>query len=93
MSLFLRHAFLSLALFSTLALAAPPWTAPVSPVQSHGWLALGNRLHLVGHNGSNLVHRSSVDNGATWDSSEIALTVIGGESTVAQAFPCANRIL
>lgn len=53
-----------------------PWTNPVSPVESHGRLAAGNALHVVGHIGSDLVHRLSPDNGATWSSP----TVIGRAS-------------
>ena len=46
----------------------PPrrWSDPVSLVSSHGRVAVGNRVHVVGHSGGNLVHRSSQDNGATW---------------------------
>lgn len=50
---------------------APPgqpalWSNPVSLVSAHGRTAVGNRVHVVGHSGSSLVHRSSQDNGATW---------------------------
>ncbi len=46
----------------------PPvsWSAPVMLVSSHGRVAVGNRVHVVGHSGGNLVHRSSQDDGATW---------------------------
>jgi hypothetical protein len=44
----------------------PVWSAPVSLVSAYGRIALGNRVHVVGHSGGNLVHRSSQDNGATW---------------------------
>lgn len=46
----------------------PPasWSAAVSLVQAHGRLAVGNRLHLAGHQGGFMVHRSSQDDGATW---------------------------
>jgi Concanavalin A-like lectin/glucanases superfamily len=44
----------------------PVWSAPVSLVSAYGRMALGNRVHVVGHSGGNLVHRSSQDNGATW---------------------------
>jgi len=44
----------------------PVWSAPVSLVSAYGRIALGNRVHVVGHSGGNLVHRSSQDDGATW---------------------------
>jgi len=44
----------------------PIWSAPVSLVSAYGRIALGNRVHVVGHTGGNLVHRSSQDNGTTW---------------------------
>jgi Concanavalin A-like lectin/glucanases superfamily len=44
----------------------PVWSAPISLVPAYGRLALGNRVHVVGHSGGNLVHRSSQDNGAAW---------------------------
>src|SRR6266496_5791381 len=44
----------------------PIWSAPVSLVSTYGRIALGNRVHVVGHTGGNLVHRSSQDNGVTW---------------------------
>jgi len=54
--------------------AAAPWSTPVSLVEGTGRLAIGNRVHVVGHNGSNLVHQSSQDNGATWSSPSIIST-------------------
>src|SRR5213075_2123431 len=42
------------------------WSDPLSLVSAHGRVAVGNRVHVVGHTGSSLVHRSSQDNGATW---------------------------
>jgi len=51
--------------------APPVWSAPVSLVSAYGRVALGNRVHVVGHTGGNLVHRSSQDNGATWSASSI----------------------
>ena len=42
------------------------WSDPLSLVSAHGRVAVANRVHVVGHNGSSLVHRSSQDNGATW---------------------------
>lgn len=42
------------------------WSDPVSLVSAHGRVAVGNRVHVVGHSGSNLVYRNSQDNGATW---------------------------
>lgn len=52
---------------------AAPWSEPITLVDAHGRLALGNRLHVVGHTGGNLVHRSSQDNGATWSAPTIIL--------------------
>jgi hypothetical protein len=46
-------------------------------VDRHGRLALGNRLHLVGHSGGNLVHRWSADDGATWSSPATITTASG----------------
>ena len=42
------------------------WSDPIRLVDEHGRLALGNRLHVVGHTGGDLVHRFSLDDGATW---------------------------
>ena len=42
------------------------WSDPVSLVSAYGRVAVGNRVHVVGHSGTSLVHRSSQDNGATW---------------------------
>ena len=44
----------------------PIWSAPVSLVSAYGRIALGNRVHVVGHSGGNLVHRTSQNNGMTW---------------------------
>jgi hypothetical protein len=44
----------------------PVWSAPVSLVDAYGRIALGNRVHVVGQTGGNVVYRSSQDNGATW---------------------------
>lgn len=44
----------------------PVWSAPVTLVSAYGRIALGNRVHVVGHSGGNLVHRFSQDSGATW---------------------------
>jgi hypothetical protein len=44
----------------------PVWSAPITLVSAYGRIALGNRVHVVGHTGANLVYRSSQDNGATW---------------------------
>ena len=55
---------------ATLAGVEPPpevlWSDPVSLVTAHGRVAVGNRVHVVGHSGSSVVHRSSQDNGVTW---------------------------
>ena len=53
---------------------APPqplWSTPVTLVSAYGRIALGNRVHVVGHTGGNLVYRSSQDNGATWSAPSI----------------------
>ena len=44
----------------------PVWSAPVTLVTAQGRIAVANRVHVVGHAGGNLVHRTSQDNGATW---------------------------
>jgi hypothetical protein len=49
----------------------PIWSAPFSLVSAYGRIALGNRVHVVGHSGGNLVYRSSQDNGATWTAPSI----------------------
>jgi hypothetical protein len=49
----------------------PLWSTPVSLVDAYGRIALGNRVHVVGHTGGNLVYRSSQDNGATWSAPSI----------------------
>jgi Concanavalin A-like lectin/glucanases superfamily len=63
---------LSPAEIASLAGVEPPpppvWSPPVSLVSAYGRLALGNRVHVVGHYGDNLVYRSSTNNGATWSS-------------------------
>ncbi len=49
----------------------PLWSAPITLVDGYGRIALGNRVHIVGHTGSNLVYRNSQDNGATWSAPSI----------------------
>jgi hypothetical protein len=49
----------------------PVWSSPVTLVGAYGRIALGNRVHVVGHMGGNLVYRNSQDNGATWSSPSI----------------------
>ena len=49
----------------------PLWSTPVSLVDAYGRIAHGNRVHVVGHTGGNLVYRSSQDNGATWSAPSI----------------------
>jgi concanavalin A-like lectin/glucanase superfamily protein/BNR repeat protein/dockerin type I repeat protein len=44
----------------------PSWSPPVMLVSAHGRVAVGNRVHVAGHIGGNMVHRSSPDGGATW---------------------------
>ena len=44
----------------------PLWSTPLSLVDAYGRIALGNRVHVVGHTSGNLVYRSSQDDGATW---------------------------
>jgi hypothetical protein len=63
---------------ATLAGVTPPppppqplWSTPVSLVGAYPRIALGNRVHVVGHTGGNLVYRSSQDNGATWSAPSI----------------------
>ncbi len=55
----------------------PPWSTPLSLVDAYGRIALGNRVHVVGHTSGNLVYRSSQDNGATWS----ALSVVAPASS------------
>jgi hypothetical protein len=50
---------------------APVWSTPVTLVGAYGRIALGNRVHVVGHTGGNLVYRNSQDNGATWSAPSI----------------------
>jgi hypothetical protein len=50
---------------SSLASAAE-WSAASTLIQSHGRLAIGRQVHVVGHNGGDLVHRTSTDGGASW---------------------------
>jgi hypothetical protein len=47
------------------------WSDPLSLVSAHGRVAVANRVHVVGHSGSSLVHRSSQDNGATWSAPKV----------------------
>lgn len=53
------------------------WSKPATVVTTHARLAVGNRVHMVGHEGTKLVHRSSADGGATWGDP----TVIGEART------------
>jgi hypothetical protein len=55
----------------------PAWSNPLSLVPSHGRVAIGNRVHVVGHSGGNLVHRSSQDHGATWSAPTIIAPASG----------------
>lgn len=61
-----RFTLSALTLVAAAGALANLWSSPITLVGSHGRLAVGNRLHVVGHTGSNLVHRSSTDSGATW---------------------------
>ena len=61
-----RLANISGVLLMVGAAQAAPWSEPVSLVDAYGRLALGNQMHVVGHTGGQMVHRSSLDNGATW---------------------------
>ena len=74
----MKRQIFSIAIFfiSSIAFSQERWTEPVTLVESHGRLAIGNSLHIVGHIGKNLVHRYSRDNGATWTSP----TIIGKAS-------------
>lgn len=49
------------------------WSEPTAVVRTHGRLAVGEHLHVVGHEGGDLVHRLSQDSGQTWGRA----TVIG----------------
>lgn len=49
----------------------PVWSSPLSLVGAYGRIALGNRVHVVGHSSGNLVYRNSQDNGATWSAPSI----------------------
>jgi hypothetical protein len=42
------------------------WSSPVSLVATHGRVAVGNQVHVVGHLNGQLVHRTSQDDGETW---------------------------
>ncbi len=55
----------------------PVWSAPTTLVSAYGRVALGNRVHVVGHRGGNLVHRSSPDNGATWSAPSVVAPASG----------------
>ncbi|HXJ43397.1 MAG TPA: LamG domain-containing protein, partial [Bryobacteraceae bacterium] len=55
----------------------PVWSAPVTLVSAYGRIALGNRVHIVGHTGGNLVYRSSQDNGAAWSSPSVVAPASG----------------
>jgi hypothetical protein len=57
----------------------PPilWSQPVSLVDAYSRIALGNRVHVVGHIGGNLVYRSSADNGATWSAPSVVAPASG----------------
>jgi hypothetical protein len=46
-------------------------------VDDLGRLAIGNRVHLVGHLGGQLVHRRSMDNGNTWTSPAVIAPAAG----------------
>lgn len=45
---------------------SPQWTLPVRLFDSDIRLAAGVKLHAVGVNGGNVVHRASADEGASW---------------------------
>ena len=53
------------------------WSDPISLVSAYGRVAVGNRVHVAGHNGSSLVHRSSQDNGATWSAPKVIAPAAG----------------
>lgn len=55
----------------------PVWSTPVTLVDAYPRIALGNRVHVVGHTGGNLVYRSSQDNGATWNPPSIVAPASG----------------
>ena len=57
--------------------AGSAWSPPQSLVDDIGRLAIGNHVHLVGHLGGQLVHRRSIDNGATWTSPVVIAPAAG----------------
>lgn len=69
----IRTVLLAAGFCSCSLVPAAEWSAPITVIENHGRLAIGNQVHVVGHSGANLVHRRSADGGATWS----APTVIG----------------
>ena len=66
-SLLLMHVLLTVSPSSaSVAAHAGEWSPPITLVETHGRLAIGNQLHVVGHSWANLVHRRSNDGGTTW---------------------------
>lgn len=61
-----RRVLLWVLLALSVTVHASEWSSPVTLVEAHGRLAIGNQIHVVGHVGANLVHRRSSDGGATW---------------------------
>lgn len=53
------------------------WSSPQSLVESYGRLAIGNRVHVVGHLNGQLVHRSSQDQGLTWSAPNVIASASG----------------
>lgn len=63
--------FVAAALLMSLGAGAQQhggWEKPVAGVvETHGRLAAGKWVHVVGHRGGKLVHRASKDHGITWE--------------------------
>ena len=56
---------------------AGTWSSPVSLVDQFGRLAVGNQVHVVGHSGGQLVHRTSTDDGVSWSAAKVIAPAAG----------------
>jgi hypothetical protein len=56
---------------------AGSWSSPTSLVDDLGRLAIANRVHVVGHTGGQLVHRSSADQGLNWTAPKVIAPAAG----------------
>ncbi|MBA3483910.1 MAG: exo-alpha-sialidase [Pirellulales bacterium] len=72
-----RLATVSAVLLTVATAHGAPWSEPLTLVDAHGRLALANQLHVVGHTGGQMVHRSSLDDGATWSAPTTISTATG----------------